>query len=81
MLLSRRSACGSPPNADRVVVVGRFERTEPAARLGLQRLTAPELDPKLATYVWDALGGIAPARLKGQDALELADPITPIRGA
>lgn len=67
-------------NADRVVVVGRFERTEPAARLDLQRLTAPDLDPKLAAFIWDALAGIVPARVKDQEALELADRLGLIVG-
>lgn len=40
----------------RVIVVGRLERTELESRLTLERLTADELDPKLAAFPWEALG-------------------------
>lgn len=67
-------------NANRVVIVGRFERTKPDARLGLERLTAPEPDAKLAAFIWDALGGIVPDRVKDQEAFDVADRLGLITG-
>lgn len=66
--------------ADRVVIVARFERTRPDARLALERLTATELDPLLAAFLWDALGGIVPDRVKDLEALEVADRVGLITG-
>ncbi|MDQ4005308.1 MAG: hypothetical protein M3135_03280, partial [Actinomycetota bacterium] len=65
---------------DRIVIVARFERTEADARLSLERLSAPELDAKLAAFLWDALGGIVPDRVKDEEAFDLADRLGLITG-
>lgn len=67
-------------NADRVVIVARFERTNPGARLGLERMTAPQLDQKLGAFIWDALGGVVPDRIKDLEAFEVADGLGLVTG-
>ncbi len=58
---------------ERIVVVGRLDRTELPSRLSLERLTAGEMDPVLASFLWDALAGIAPERIKDRETFDTAD--------
>ena len=59
--------------AERIVVVGRLDRTDLSSRLSLERLTAGELDPVLASFLWDALVGIAPERIRDRETFDSAD--------
>lgn len=60
-------------NSERIVVVGRLDRTELPRRLSLERLRADSLDAKLASFLWDALAGIPPERIKDREAFDVAD--------
>jgi len=59
--------------ADRIVVVGRLDRTELSGRLILERLTAGSVDPTLARFVWAALDGIAPEKIQDREVCDAAD--------
>ncbi len=65
---------------DRIIVVGRLEGTELSSRLSLERLTAGEMDPKLARFLWAALAGILPERIKDREAYDAADRLGLIWG-
>ncbi len=65
---------------DRIIVVGRLEGTELSSRLSLERLTAGEMDPKLARFLWTALAGIVPERIKDHEACDVADRLGLIWG-
>ncbi len=56
-----------------MVVVGRLDQTEFAGRLSLERLTAGELDPKPARFLWAALEGVVPEKIKDRDTCAVAD--------
>jgi hypothetical protein len=56
-----------------IVVVGRLDRTRLDSRLTLERLSAGELWPELAHFIWAALDGIAPERIKDRDTFGVAD--------
>ena len=60
-------------NADRVVIVGRLKRTDLPTRRSLERLAAGDPDRKLATLIWNALGGFVPERTTDFESLEIAD--------
>lgn len=65
MRLALRGAC--------IVIVGRLDRTELGSRLIMERLTAGELDPTLARFVWAATAGIAPHMIKDLETFDAAD--------
>lgn len=65
---------------DRIVVVGRLEVTELSSRLSLERLTAGEMDPTMARFLWAALEGIVPERIKDHEACDAADRLGLIWG-
>ena len=58
---------------ERIVVVGRLDRTNLSSRLSLERLAAGALDPALASFLWDALTGIPPERIKDRESFDVAD--------
>ena len=59
-------------NADRIIIVGRLKRTDLRTRHSLERLTASDPDPKLATIVWNALAGFAAETTNNIESLETA---------
>lgn len=66
--------------AARIVVVGRLDRTELGSRLIIERLTAGELDPVLARFVWEAMAGIAPHTIKDDETFDVADRLGLVQG-
>ena len=66
--------------AARIVVVGRLDRTQLADRLTLERLTAGELDPTRARFVWAATAGIAPHRITDHETFDVADRLGLVEG-
>ena len=72
MRLALRAAC--------IVIVGRLDRTELGSRLIMERLTAGELDPTLARFVWEATAGIAPHTIKDDETFDVADRLGLVQG-
>lgn len=67
--------------AGRIVVVGRLDRTRLNSRLTLERLSAGELWPELAHFIWAALDGIAPERITDRDTFGVADRLGLVWGS
>ncbi len=72
MRLALRAAC--------IVVVGRLDLTELGSRLSIERLTAGELDLKLARFVWAATAGIPPHMIKDHETFDAADRLGLVHG-
>ena len=51
----------------------RLDRTNLSSRLSLERLAAGALEPALASFLWDALAGIPPERIKDRESFDVAD--------
>jgi hypothetical protein len=57
-----------------------LDRTELGSRLIIERLTAGELDPTLARFVWEATAGIPPHTIKDDETFDVADRLGLVQG-